>query len=75
MVNRKKLAGIESEKKLQTLKFVDFLVNLSDSDKALILDGTEKYFIAWRAVWSEKSLSTLCRIVLMHPMELGKDVA
>ena len=57
-----KRAVIESEQKLQKLSFVDYVSNLKDDDKAMILSSDVKYFIPWRAVWNEKSLSTDCRL-------------
>ena len=59
-----KLAVIQSEAKLQDLGFVDFVDNLPQEDKELILNSRVKYFIPWRAVWNLKSLSTPCRLVL-----------
>ena len=56
-----KLAVIASEQKLQ--RFVDYVSNLKDEDKAMILCSDVKYFIPWRAVWNEKSLSTDCRLI------------
>ena len=57
-----RLAVIESEKKLQTLGFVDFFDNLNECDKEVILSSKVRYFLPWRAVWNEKSLSTPCRL-------------
>ena len=53
---------IESEGKLQELGFVDYLENLSESDKNSILNSPVKYFIPWHMVWS-KSVSTPIRPV------------
>ena len=58
-----KLAIIDSENKLQKLGFVDYISDLDQEDKKLILNSDTKYFIAWRAVWNEKSISTPCRLV------------
>ena len=58
-----KIAVVESESKLQALGFVDYVDNLNDDDKALILSSAVKYFIPWRAVWNAKSVSTPCRLV------------
>ena len=58
-----KIAVIESEEKLRSLGFVDCFSNLNDDDKNLILSSEVKYFIPWRAVWNEKSVSTPCRLV------------
>ena len=48
-----KLAVVESEGKLQSLGFVDYVSNLNDEDKNLISASAVKYFIPWRAVWNE----------------------
>ena len=58
-----RLAVIESERKLQELGFVDYVDNLNDEEKALIMENDVRYFIPWRAVFNEKSLSTPCRLV------------
>ena len=42
---------------------MDYFSNLNDDDKNLILSSAVKYFIPWRAVWNEKSVSTPCRLV------------
>ena len=57
-----KVAVIESERKLQTLGFVDFFDNLDKCDKQSILSSKVRYFLPWRAVWNEKSMSTPCRL-------------
>ena len=58
------MAVIKSEAKLQQLGFVDFVNDLPKEDQELILNSATRYFIPWRAVWNENSLSTPCRIVL-----------
>ena len=58
-----KAAVIEFEKKLQDMGFVDYVSNLDDVIKNEILSNAVKYFIPWRAVYNEKSLSTPCRMV------------
>ena len=58
-----KIAVIEFEKKLQMSGFVDYVSNLNETEKTMILSSDVKYFIPWRAVWNEKSLSTPCRMV------------
>jgi hypothetical protein len=58
-----KTSVIESEKKLQDLGFVDFLDNLCEEDQNNILQSAVRYFIPWRAVWNEKSVTTPCRLV------------
>ena len=54
---------IESQQKLQDLGFVDYVSNLTEEEKLLILDSEVKYFIPWRAVWNEGSVTTGCRMV------------
>ena len=54
---------IESQQKLQDLGFVDYVSNLTEEEKLLILDSDVKYFIPWRAVWNEGSVTTGCRMV------------
>ena len=56
-------AAIESEKKLQDLNFVDYFENLGDEEKELIKSSAVRYFIPWRIVFNENSLSTPCRVV------------
>ena len=60
---RDKEAVIEFEKKLQDMGFVEYVSNLDDVIKAEIMSNVVKYFIPWRAVWNEKSVSTPCRMV------------
>ena len=57
-----KLAVVQSENKLQQLGFVDYLDNVSEENKALIV-GKLQNDIPWPAVWNEKSISTPCRLV------------
>ena len=54
---------LKSENKLHDLGFVDFVENLNDEDRNMIHKSEVKYFIPWRAVWNENSLSTPCRLV------------
>ena len=58
-----KAAVIKSQQELQELGFVDFVSNLSQEDKSLILDSNVKYFVPWRAVWNEGSVTRACRMV------------
>ena len=58
----KREAVLESEAKLQRLGYVDWFENLADSDKEMILQNF-RYFIPWRVVMNENSLSTPCRLV------------
>ncbi|MEO1895331.1 MAG: hypothetical protein ABGX32_03585, partial [Methylococcales bacterium] len=54
---------LKSERKLHELGFVDFVDNLCDEDRKMIHNSEVKYFIPWRAVWNENSISTPCRLV------------
>ena len=58
-----KQAVVDFEKKLQDMGFVDYVSNLDDEIKMGIMKNSVKYFIPWRAVYNEKSLSTPCRMV------------
>ena len=58
----KKEAVLESEAKLQRLGYVDWFENLPDNDKEMIMQNF-RYFIPWRVVMNESSLSTPCRLV------------
>ena len=53
----------ESEKKIHDIGFVEFVDNLDREDRNMIQNSEIKYFIPWRAVWTENSLSTPCRLV------------
>ena len=53
---------IEFEQKLQELGYVDYISNLSSSDREKILNSKVKYFIPWRPVWNANSISTPCRM-------------
>ena len=53
---------VDSEAKLQELGFVDYLENLDEDDRKLVLDSPVKYYIPWHVVYS-KSISTPVRIV------------
>ena len=48
---------------MQALGFVDYVANLDGENREMIMSSKVKYFIPWRAVWNEKSLSTPCRLV------------
>ena len=54
---------LTSERKLHELGFVEFVDNLNHEDRMMIHESEVKYFIPWRAVWNENSLSTPCRLV------------
>ena len=58
-----KKAVIEFEKKLQDMGFVEYVSSLDDVIKMDIMKNAVKYFIPWRAVYNQKSLSTPCRMV------------
>ena len=54
---------IQTEKKLQDLGFVQFVDDLNIKDRDMIHESQVIYFIPWRAVWNENSLSTPCRLM------------
>ena len=58
----RKEAAIESEAKLQRLGFVDWFDNLEKSTKDYILSHF-RYFLPWRIVENDNSLSTPTRLV------------
>ena len=58
-----KQAAISFESKLQDLGFVDYLHNLTPEQQELITHGPSRYFIPWRPVFNENSVSTPCRLV------------
>ena len=58
----KKKAVIESEAKLQRLGYVEWFSNLDDEVKEMITSNF-RYFIPWRVVENDNSLSTPCRLV------------
>ena len=64
---------IESEGKLQELGFVDYLENLSESDKNSILNSPVKYFIPCHMVCSKSAL--LSDLSLMPLIKLPGDAA
>ena len=57
-----KNAIIEAKKKLQDLGYVDFLDNLDEDTRNLILNSPVKHYMPWRLAWSD-SLSTPVRPV------------
>ena len=65
LVNKpeKKKAVILSESKLQELGFVDYLHDLPQEIQDFILRNVH-YFIPWRPVFNENSVSTPCRLVM-----------
>ena len=60
---------INSEVKLQQLGFVEFVDELPNNLKEMIMHSPSKYFIPWRAVWNLNSLSATCRIVFDASMK------
>ena len=54
---------IASEKKLQSMGFVDYVENLSTNQQQMLSNSKIINFIPWRAVWKPNSISTPCRIV------------
>ncbi|XP_066924707.1 uncharacterized protein [Clytia hemisphaerica] len=62
---------LNSEQKLQTLGYVDYLKNLSPDVQRTLRNTNINNFIPWRAVWKENSVSTPCRIVFDASMKTG----
>ena len=58
----RKKAALESEGKLQRLGYVEWFENLDPEVREMILNSF-RYFITWRLVFNENSLSTPCRVV------------
>ena len=54
---------IASERKLQTMGFVDYVENLTTHQQQMLANTKIINFIPWRAVWKPNSLSTPCRVV------------
>ena len=54
---------ITSENKLQRLGHVDYVQNLSQEQQRMLSEAEMKYYIPWRAVWKQNSISTPCRVV------------
>ena len=54
---------ITSENKLQCLGHVDYVQNLSQEQQRMLSEAEMKYYILWRAVWKQNSISTPCRVV------------
>ncbi|XP_066918053.1 uncharacterized protein [Clytia hemisphaerica] len=52
-----------SEKKLQYLRFVEYVKHLPTDIQKQLSESQIKNFIPWRAVWKGSSISTPCRIV------------
>jgi hypothetical protein len=58
-----KQSAILFESKLHDLGFVDYVHNLSSEQQDMILNAPSRYFIPWRVVFNENSVSTPCRLV------------
>ena len=67
---------IQSVTTLQNLGFVDFFSNLSNEEQEMLNESEMKYYIPWRVLWKESSVSTPCRMVLdaSHPSSTGFDL-
>ena len=67
---------IASERALQEQGFVDYVRNLTDDQRNRLFGAALKYFIPWRAVWNENSISTPCRVVYdaTMPTRSGKGL-
>ena len=57
-----KKSVLDFEQKLQDMKCVDYVSNLDEEIRNIILQHKIKYFISWRPVWSD-SLTIPCRVV------------
>ena len=58
-----KTTVIESERKMQDMGYVDYLSNLTPEKQGMIMGDVVRYFIPWRAVFNENSVTTPCRLV------------
>ena len=58
-----KIDVLQSEAKLQSLGYVDYVKNLPSKVQESLSSNQIQNFIAWRAVWKPSSVSTPCRIV------------
>ena len=54
---------IESEAKLQSLGYVDYVKKLTPKQQEMLRNHEIQNFIPWRAVWNGNSVSTPCRVV------------
>ena len=70
-----KMQVIDSERKLQDLGYVDFLDNLSEERRKSILESAIRYFIPWRVVWNEKSVTTAVRLVFDASQKTSSGVS
>lgn len=58
-----KKSVVESEAKLQSLGFVDYVSNLTSEQQRKIFDAWLRNFLIWLVVFNENSLSTPTRLV------------
>ena len=61
--NKDKEDVINSEKKLQTLGYVEYVKHLPTAIQKSLNSNSIQNFIPWQAVWKENSISTPCRLV------------
>ena len=57
-----KRSVLDFESKLQAAGFVDYVSNLSNEQRELIFGSPVRYFIPWRPVYKQDSVSTPCRL-------------
>ena len=53
---------VQSEVKLQTLEYVEFVRNLTPEQQEMLAKNSVQNFILWRAIWNCNSLSTHYRL-------------
>ena len=58
-----KQALLNSESKLPSLGYVDYVRNLSAKQQKMLQKSCKQNYIPWRVVWIDNSVSTPCRIV------------
>ena len=54
---------IESEAKLQSLGYVEYVKNLPTKQQEILRANKIQNYISWRAVWNGNSVSTPCRVI------------
>ena len=57
-----KKSVLNFEQSLQDMGYVDYLSNLSESERDMIIQHEVKNFIPWRPVWKSDSTTTPCRL-------------
>ena len=57
-----KRSVLDFEQKLQDSGYVDYYSRLSESEQQMIASSPVKYFISWRPVYKEDSVTTPCRL-------------